>query len=219
MEQVRHPAHRIAQRRSTSRKETIMLVLNKKLRVSGIRGADLNSTDAWAIDLKDRRMEIRGYEHSKDSTIMVDDEVAARMKLPPLATLANTTVDVTLRARILEGAATDRDWMTPLLSAWRADAKTRQVMFLTGLERHEYVEYTDDTAIFGLMVDKQKVQIAYFSSCVPTGCLGAPMGTADDPQYPFYYFALAVADHEYDELSKYLERSVAFDVEIRADVA
>lgn len=214
-----------------------MVVLEKTLRVSHVRGADLNCKDAWAIVLKDYHgQSIIGYDHSKESAVRLNEAARERMGLPALTELTNRALSILLKETELQQAEGEEDWIKPLWAVWREDSETCSKVFLAGLERHEYVEYDEQTDYgeggplaysrlpdeakirrlkFSTVAEKKSVLIAYFSSSVPSGYSGPPMGMADDPRYPSYYFAVSVSQQEYEELSALLERPIAFEIELR----
>lgn len=212
-----------------------MLELEKTLRASQVAGADLNCTDAWALVLTAHGMsDMVGHDHKRESAIVIDEKTRQERKFPHLLSLVNKGVRVKLTAEEVEQQA-DGTWDSALWSVWRADKENRSKVFLIGLEQHEYVEYENKTDYGegGVMAmihlseqeqfrrtrhyvgaEKKNLFIAYFSSGVPSGYHGPPMGGDDEPLYPSYHFALAVTAAEYAELTSYLELPIAFNVEI-----
>jgi hypothetical protein len=218
------------------RKDNKMLVLEKWLRVLHIKGADLNCRDAWAIVFKDNSQAIIGHDHSKNSTVLLNEVAREKMGFPILTELANRMISIRLTQKELSQVEGEEDWVKPLWTTWREDVEACSKVFLAGLERHEYVEYSEQTD-FGeggsethsqlsdqdkarrltvsTVAEKKSVLIAYFSSSVPSGYSGPSMGMAGESRYPVYHFAVSVSQEEYDELSTLLERPITFEVEIQ----
>ena len=212
-----------------------MLVLKNWLHPVGIGPS--GEPGVTAVSFTAQGLTEIGMDYKKPSYVYLDSSARDELGFPSLVEYISSgkVARLTLTAHEID-ATESRDWVDSTASVWRKDKGTKHV-FLFGLGSHTEVEYDMQTvydppeAIFlpseqaigkskiRTVAEHRGVYIALFTSEFPSGYRGPPMGGYDEaePAWPQFKLYLGVTKEEYEVLLSYLEKPIAFSVQLEPE--